>query len=185
VHQSLELYRVLKDRDEKAAEAKMELARELAKNTLDSTRNLSMALRESEVEEGLGPALSKLLGTTIPSEVRYAVSVEGDEALVPPHVGEQLFLILREAVRNAATHSGASQITVELDVSPERAIGRVDDDGRGFDPEAVGNGRTGGLRSMRERASLLGGSFGLTPESRDRGTRVEVVVPLAPPGGEL
>lgn len=178
VYQSLELYRVLKDRDEVAAEAKIELARELTKNALDSTRDLSMALRDSEVEEGLGPALSKLLGTTIPPEVRYAVSVEGDESLLPPRARDQLFLVLREAVRNAALHSGADQITVEMEVSPERALGRVEDDGRGFDPEVVENGATGGLRSMRERASLLGGRLGLTTGAGDRGTKVEVVVPL-------
>lgn len=178
VHQSLELYRAFKDHDGEAAEAKIELARNLAKNALDSTRDLSMALRDSEVEEGLGPALSKLLGTIIPPEVRYAVSVEGDESLVPPRARDQLFLILREAVRNAALHSGARQIAVELDVSSQRALGRVEDDGRGLDPEAAGNGATGGLRSMRERASLLGGTLALKPGAGDHGTRVEVVVPL-------
>jgi signal transduction histidine kinase len=58
--------------------------------------------------------------------------------------------------------------------------GRVEDDGEGFDPEAVGKATPSwgvGLRSMRERAEMLGGS--LRVDSRPgAGTRVELRVPL-------
>ncbi len=66
VHQSLELYDVLKESSPSQAGVKMDLAREMAREALDSTRNLSRELRSPEVEDGLSSALSNLLETTVP-----------------------------------------------------------------------------------------------------------------------
>ena len=175
VRQNLELYEVLKDRDPGAAASKMELAKQEATASLRSTRDLSMMLRRSEVEGGLTRALAGLEETTVPMGVSYASSVAGDESLVPSHIGNQVFLILREAVRNAAAHSGCTGIAVRLEVTEEGVIGTVEDDGRGFEIERVSAG--GGLRSMGERASLVGGTFRLRPASGG-GTRIEITVPL-------
>ena len=94
----------------------------------------------------------------------------------PGHVRDQVFLVLREAVRNAVFHSGCGSLSVGLDIAPESIVGSVEDDGRGFDP-ADGD-RGVGLRSMRERAALLDGALRLDCKP-GRGTRVEVSVPLA------
>ena len=175
VHQSLELHEALKERDPPVAEAKMELARKMAKEALTSTRNLSMELRHQEVRRGLEAALADLLRNIVPPTVRSELVVEGDETLIPPHVRNQLFLILREALRNAVAHSECDQIVIELDITPQRVAGSVEDDGRGF---KTGDERPGGgLRSMEERAELLGSTFDMSSEP-GAGTRVEVCVPL-------
>ncbi len=178
VRQNLELYEVLRDRNPKAAAAKMELAKEEAKASLKSTRDLSMMLRRSEVEDGMANALAGLKGTTVPMGVRYGSTVTGDEGLVPPHMGNQIFLVLREAVRNAVNHSDCERVEVCLEITREGVIGTVEDDGRGFEPDGTHAG--GGLRSMEERASLVGGTFGLRSVPNE-GTRVEVSVPLSGP----
>jgi len=152
----------------------MEQAKEEATSALSATRDLSMMLRRPEVEDGISRALSDLLETTVPPEVRYEVSVEGDEAAVPPHVANQVFSILREAVRNAVTHSGCGRVTVGLRVGPNGVTGAVEDDGQGFEGE--GNGGVG-LRAMRERAALLGGALRVSSKP-NAGTKVEVSVPL-------
>ncbi|MDP8952198.1 MAG: PAS domain S-box protein [Actinomycetota bacterium] len=175
VHQSLELHGALKESDPEKARSKMELAREMAKEALNSTRNLSMELRQREVPRGLEAALTDLLGDVVPPAVRPDLLVEGDEALVPPDTRNQLFLILREAVRNAVAHSGCERIKVRLSITPQRAFATVEDDGRGFDPEGARSG--GGLRSMRERTSLLGAAFKLS-SAPGAGTKVEASIPL-------
>jgi PAS domain S-box-containing protein len=175
VRQNLELYEVLRDRNPEAASKKMELAKQEAKASLKSTRDLSMMLRRSEVEEGLARALEGLKQTTIPPGVGYESTVTGDESLVPPHIGNQIFLILREAVRNAVNHSGCGSVAVQLQITKERVIGTVEDDGQGFEPEGAHAG--GGLRSMKERASLVGGAFRLRSVS-EGGAKIEVTVPL-------
>jgi signal transduction histidine kinase len=91
-----------------------------------------------------------------------------------------LYRILQEALNNARRHAGAKRIVVRLVASHPNLILRVEDDGRGFEPEsrlveALAEKRLG-LWSMRERARLLGGR--LTIRSRPgAGTRITVEVP--------
>jgi PAS domain S-box-containing protein len=175
-HQSLQLHDVLAGKDARRAEAKLDLAREMIKASLESTRNLSAELRRVDAEDGLEAELRHLLDVSVPPGIRAGIRVSGDEADVPGHVRGQLFLVLREAVRNAVSHSGCGSLSVGLDITPESVVGSVEDDGRGFDP-ADGDGGVG-LRSMRERAALLDGALRLDC-GPGRGTRVEVSVPLA------
>ncbi|MDQ5810316.1 MAG: PAS domain S-box protein [Actinomycetota bacterium] len=177
VHQSLELHEALKTSDPKKAAAKMQLARRIVKEALESTRNLSMELREPEVRRGLEAALANLLRDLVPPNIESSLSVEGDEAPVPPEIRSQLFLILREAIRNAVTHSGAAHIAVEVDTGQERVVGRVEDDGSGFDPDEIRTTGTGGLRAMSERATLVGATLDLSSVP-GRGTTIQLSVPL-------
>jgi PAS domain S-box-containing protein len=181
VHQSLELYEVFKEGKPSQAESKMKLARDTTREALDLTRNISRELHNTEAGDGLSSALSNLLKTAVPPGLESSISVEGDESLIPPRIREQLFLILREAVRNVVSHSEAGQLGIEVRVSPERVVGRVEDDGRGFEGTSEGDGDNGvpgrGLHSMRERAELVGGSVRLS-STPGAGTRIEASVPL-------
>ena len=175
VHQSLELHVALKESDAERAEAKLELAKATAKEALHSTRNLSMELRQPEVRQGLRAALSDLLQDVVPPAVDSRIIVDGDEDRVPPDLRNQRFVIMREAVRNAVAHSGCANIVVGLSISPERVVGYVEDDGRGFDAAEPRWG--GGIRSMRERAALAGAKLEISP-APNGGTKVMVSVPL-------
>ena len=177
-HQSLQLYEVFERSDPAQAAAKLDLAKRMTKTALESTRNLSMELRRSEAEEGLVEALRDLLDVSVPEGIRAELQARGEESRVPPHVRGQLFLILREAVRNAAAHSGAVRITVVLDVTPERVVGSVEDDGRGLPREDGAAADSGvGMRSMRERAALVGGDVVIVSDPGG-GTKVEASIPL-------
>lgn len=174
---NLELYEMYKTRYPSKARAKLELAKRTAQQALESTRGLSSELRNSLADEGLEVALSDYLRLVVPAGVNARISVEGDESLVPPEIRDELFLVIREAIRNALAHSGARTIRVEVSTTRDRVSAAVEDDGRGFDSgEAPWSGGTG-LVSMRERTSLLGGALALTALS-EGGTRVEVSVPL-------
>ena len=178
-HQSLQLYEALAKRDPVRAESRLRTAREMTKSALEQTRNLSMELRRSETENGLVPALRGLLEIAVPDDVIAELSASGGEARLSDHQRGQLYLILREAVRNAVKHSDCHRITVGLEVTPEEATGYVEDDGRGFG----GNGEGGlGLRSIKERAALLEGGTEVycSPEG---GAGVRVRLPLLNGGG--
>jgi len=174
-HQSLELHQALKRTDPEAASAKMSLAKQSTVEAMNLTRDLARELRGAEVRGGLSAALSGLIEAAVPPGVERAVCVEGEEALVPPHAREELFVILREGVRNAVSHSEAGRIEVGVRVCAEGVVGHVEDDGRGFAEE---EGATrGGVRSMRERAGLVGGTFELCSAS-GVGTSIRVTIPL-------
>ncbi len=98
------------------------------------------------------------------------------------------------ALGNAVSHSGAENVRVTLTYLDDMVMLDVFDDGRGFDPAAVGRppagpgkephgGGTGyGLRAMRDRAAALGGT--LTVESAPQeGTAVAATLPM-PGDGE-
>lgn len=177
VYQNLELVEVLKDKDPPQAGKKLELIRGMTREALDSVGDLSAELRRSVGREGLEAALSDLLPILVPEDVEASVSIKGDETPVPDYVKEELFLILREAIINAASYSGAGRIRIELSTEQDLIQAEILDDGQGFDPEGEEFTPGTGIESMTERANLLGGSFRLNPE-QGTGTRVEVRVPL-------
>ena len=63
---------------------------------------------------GLEAALSELLSGSVPPGMTHELSVEGGVEEAAAEVREELFLVLREAVRNAVAHSGASKLRVEV-----------------------------------------------------------------------
>lgn len=177
VHQNLELYKALKSSNLSRAEGKLELAQQAAWDALRATKELSLDLRRSVVEEGLEGALSDLLSAIVPPEVRASVSIRGDEALLQPHVRDELFLIMREAIRNTLNHSRANTIRVELSTSPNLVYAAVKDDGCGIDAARAGSAAGTGLKSMEERVYFLGGTLCISSELGG-GTAVEVRIPL-------
>jgi PAS domain S-box-containing protein len=182
-HQSLELHAALREADTARAEERLRLAAESTRLALDQTRALSAELKrlqEEELEDGLEAAFRTLAGTAVPDSMEVEVSVSGEEPEVPNAIAMQVYLAMREAIRNAVKHSGCSRIGVTLDVGDGEVVGSVEDDGEGFDPEAVGKATPSwgvGMRSMRERAEMLGGSFRIDSKP-GAGTRVELRIPL-------
>ncbi|WP_273846960.1 sensor histidine kinase [Rubrobacter calidifluminis] len=175
VNQSLELYAATRDRDPEQAQSKLSQAREANLEAIEAARELALDLRQSGAGEGLQVALENLGRASIPPGMRYEVSFEGDEEMIPRHVRDQLYMILREGVRNAVSHSGGDLVEVEVRISPREVVAAVTDSGSGFDPRRVR--RRVGLHSMRERASLLGGSFEIS-SSPGGGTKAVTKVPL-------
>ena len=147
VHHSLQLHEAYEERGapEKAAQ-KLELAKRMAEEAIDQTRDLSSALASGEAARGLETELLELLCGLVPPGMTHELVVEADvEEAVAAEACEQLFLVLREAVRNAVSHSGAGRLSVQVRTDRERLVGIVEDDGRGFDrkprdrPEAGGS----------------------------------------------
>ena len=177
IHQSLQLYGAFAERDPEAAAQKIELAKRMTKEAIEETRDLSLALRADEGGKELKAALSELLRDIVPPGMNRQLSVVGDEAPVSAGVREQLFLVLREAVRNAVSHSEAARVSVQVRTDSERIVGVVEDDGRGLDQERCERSEAGGLAYMAERASLMGGSCSIE-SAPGEGTRVETSFPV-------
>lgn len=179
VHQSLELHEAFKHSDPDKAAQKMELARSTTVEAMRWTRDLSEMLRVPPSEGEMRPRLARMLSQDVPERIATHLIVEGVDLAVPPVVREQLFLVLREAVRNAVSHSGAEEVRVSVAVGRQEIVGAVEDDGRGFEQVAPEDPtRRGGLRYMTERAELHGG--GCSVESvAGKGTRVVASFPLS------
>jgi ligand-binding sensor domain-containing protein len=113
----------------------------------------------------------------IRSSMTVTFSVVGDAREIHPIVRDEIYRIGYEAIRNACTHSGASQLEVELIYAHDLTL-RVSDNGIGIDPAIADKGKDGhfGLQGMRERAARIGGNLTLGSSSSS-GTEIKLVVP--------
>ena len=106
--------------------------------------------------------------------VRVEVVRTGDAAL--DERVRTLVLAAREAMANAARHSGADEASVFVDAGPSRIAVYVRDRGAGFDPEAVAADRRGIVESIRGRMERVGGTATIV-SAPGEGTDVELELP--------
>ena len=91
-----------------------------------------------------------------------------------------LFRAVEELLLNVAKHAGAPRARVTVTRLNDHVAVRVEDDGRGFDPDRVASAGTPvgfGLLKLRERASFIGGSLQVDSEP-GRGATLTLTVPL-------
>jgi PAS domain S-box-containing protein len=98
-------------------------------------------------------------------------------SILPLAVGLSLFRVLQEALHNAIKHSGVKRIEVQLREESGEIHLTVSDSGRGFDVEAVKQGKGLGLTSMRERVRLVNGTISVESKLLG-GTTIHVRVPF-------
>ncbi len=105
----------------------------------------------------------------------FPIAVEcvtvGDAPLTPRLA--ELVKAAREAMLNAAKHSGAAVVDVYAEVEPDRVEVFVRDRGCGFDPDAVASDRMGVRGSIMDRMTRHGGVARIRSDP-DRGTDVRL-----------
>jgi signal transduction histidine kinase len=159
----------------------LDQARVQIRLTLDEARQAVWDLRHTQLEGELAGMLRDFV-RQLSSEQDVPVRVELAGSPVPLESGtvRSLFLVAREAVRNAVTHSASRQISIRLCFDAAEVRLEVVDDGRGFTPpgrELEARGHYG-ILGMRERVEQLGGKF-LLHSSPGSGTVVVARLPLS------
>jgi two-component system sensor histidine kinase UhpB len=152
-------------------------AKQAVRRALDEVRRISSELRPEMLEQlGLVSALTELT-TTFSRVSGVQVERQFGQALpkLEPDAELAIYRIAQESLTNVARHAQATRVTVALEQGFDSVVLRVVDDGRGFagDPE-----EHGGLRSMRERALLIGGALAIKRASPN-GVDVRLEVPAA------
>ena len=151
---------------------------ESVSSAMEIARDLSHDLRSRDPLSSIHAALTTFVESVGASSTTVDIRVNGDEGWIPPSYRGEVFLILREALRNAFTHAETEQVIVILDVAPHEVRAVVGDHGKGFDTYAVAVVKqSSGLASMRERAELLGGALRISSHP-PYGTNVEFRIPL-------
>ncbi len=149
------------------------------RQVVQTLQQFSVELRRTVEAGGLERALRAYLAANVEPGVTTAVRPRGRLDALPADVSEEVYLIMREAARNAVRHGDPSHLEIEIEVTDRTLRATLTDDGRGFVPVAAP--LTGGLSAMKERATALNGR--LTASSAPgAGTRVEVRVPLVESG---
>lgn len=142
---------------------------------------LALQLRPTSLDDnGLSGALAALLDawsqrTGIIPELHLS-GVDRDR--LPPDIEVVLYRIAQEALSNVMAHASARGLSLIVDRREGEVRMVVEDDGRGFDAQAVSDaGADLGLRSMKERAAQFGGTVAFE-SAAGCGTSVFVRIPL-------
>jgi signal transduction histidine kinase len=139
-------------------------------------RRLVYELRPPSLDElGLPGAIETFLqqiNNHSPTQVSFR-SDSGALADLPAAVEVAVYRLVQEGVNNVLRHAQAKTCTVECQRSQGWLTLKICDDGRGIPANALGGV---GLRSMRERAEELGGSFAIAP-GQPAGTVLTALLP--------
>ena len=173
-----------------AAASQLEAVSRVVGDTLSEVRTLAHRLRPLPIEQfGLTDCLGNLIqevaeSSAIPIDRR----LEQVDDVFPGEQATMVYRILQEALNNLVKHSGATAATVSLERDLHCVRLRVEDNGCGFDKNAIVGPRKVrdglGLTSIEERVGMLGGTLEIRA-SPGKGTVLQLEFPLAESAGLL
>jgi signal transduction histidine kinase len=180
---ALETVSVAPAKDAEEVKARVAAIKPLAVRMLEEVRKLTLDLRPTVLDDlGLIPAIRWYAENRLkPQGIKVQLETAGIESRLPQELETTLFRVVQEAITNIARHSEAENVVITLDLSKTSVVIEVEDDGKGFDLNAVSRnvekGQGLGLMGMRERVALFSGilSIDTTPAS---GTQLRIEVPL-------
>lgn len=158
-----------------SAEPKIQDTKNLVSKAINDLRNLSHSLHGDIIAElGLQESIAnelKIIESTRAFETELKIT--GAVFKLDTKKEMILFRIVQEALNNCIKYSEAKKLTVLLQYQPQLFILQVQDDGKGFDAtQNIGIG----LKSMLNRAQLIGGAFNLQ-STQGKGTVVTIELP--------
>ena len=144
-----------------------------AMGTFQKVRNFIFELRPMMLDDlGLAPTIRKYADAfREQTGLDVIVTVTGSERRLEPYIEVMIFRAIQELIGNASRHSQATIVKVHLDMAENIVRVSVDDNGKGLDVEAVQHGNSLGLKLIKERSEMLGGSFEID-SAAGKGTRV-------------
>ncbi len=167
-----ELAGKLMDRDPQRAGNEIREVEQISRQALSEVRDAIRGYRS----QGLVAELTQAKATLETAGV--AVKCETVKVALPALQESVLSMAVREAVTNVVRHAEARHCSLRLETQNGSCRLEIEDDGRGGFP-AEGNG----LRGMRERVEMLGGTLNRDSQA---GTRITITLPLkeVPPKAE-
>ncbi len=158
-------------------EKKLSDTKQLISKAINDLRDLSRSMHGDRIAElGLHQSITDELQILQNSgEFETHIKITGETYKLLPQKEMVLFRIVQEALNNCIKYSKAKSISVELDYGKEKFSLTVTDNGIGFDTHV----KTGiGLKSMQNRAALIGGVFNLQSTSNN-GTTISIELPTS------
>jgi signal transduction histidine kinase len=174
----LQISAIARDEKDPDRAARLNTLRDAAEQLTEEVRLLASSVHPRVLDDlGIVAALKKLARDTSRAS-GIEVKLSGPDLLpLPQPIASVLYRVANEATRNAVAHAGAKSVHISLQRSDDLASVEVTDNGSGFDVQEAMRRRPGmGLFTMRERVSLVDGTFEVRSDSN--GTTVAAVIPL-------
>jgi len=148
-----------------------------AMGTFQKVRNFIFELRPMMLDDlGLIPTIRRYADTfKEQTGLEVNVTISGTERRLESYLEVMVFRAIQELLGNAARHSQATLIKINVDITDDLIRVGVDDNGKGFDIDSV-QGQSLGLKLIRERTEMLGGNFEVD-SATGKGTRILFSLP--------
>ncbi|MEO7393400.1 MAG: PAS domain S-box protein [Chitinophagaceae bacterium] len=88
-----------------------------------------------------------------------------------------IFRVFQEALTNVTKYAQAQQVNASLNLTGNKIVFSIEDDGKGFDIKLLINRRSFGILGMRERVASVKGKFKLI-SSPGKGTKILLTIPV-------
>lgn len=146
--------------------------------TIDETRRISNNLMPAALSEfGLTSALRNICNDVSEnSEIEVLFATEGDTSGLSTKQKTYIFRIGQESLTNILKHSNAKNASILLISSDKEIELLISDDGHGFDVDKVNLKRSNGLVNIKDRVSLLKGTFAIESNNTN-GTKLTITIP--------
>ncbi len=93
------------------------------------------------------------------SGIEVRLITTGMEQRFESYIEVMVFRAIQELLGNIVLHSQASQVIIQMDSSPNGLRVSIEDNGKGFEVDKVAEKGGMGLKVIRDRVQMLGGSF--------------------------
>ncbi len=176
--QALSSYENVKSMPQSKEQA--EWIKNTALSVSDELRRLSQDLRPGILDNlGLIPALRWLVTGLSQDNINARIEIKGITRTLSPEADINIFRIVQEALNNIRRHSKATEVSVNMEYSPDTINLMIQDNGIGFSlPRTTSDLTSGGklgLAGMQQRVNFLNGVFILDSEP-GKGVNISIVL---------
>ncbi len=167
------------DVDPPQARTELDNLKVAAMSTFQKMRNFIFELRPMMLDDlGLVPTIRRYADTfKEQSGLDINVTVTGNERRLEPYLEVMIFRALQELLGNAARHSQASLVKIQVDMGDSQVNLTVYDNGKGFEPDLMEKEGRLGLKLIKERVEILGGFFKVD-SAPGKGSRFTLAFPV-------
>lgn len=168
---------------EKQASTQLNQIQDLIQTTSDSMYDLILALRPSGLDDlGLVIALRTHAERVFDGTgIEFEINAETFEGRLPSEIEIAIYRLFQEALNNIIRHASAKHVYLQLTRHNGVFEGKIEDDGRGFNPEEVHlyreQPRGLGLLGMQERVEQFGGTLDISSQYGN-GTIIKIRIPF-------
>jgi two-component system sensor histidine kinase DegS len=172
----------LLDIDATRAKDELNNLKNAAMSTFQDVRTFIFEIRPMMLDDlGLFPTIRRYIDNykeQVNAEIN--LTMKGAERRLQPYLEVMIFRGLQELIGNAVKHNadtpGKVQVTVQVMVDDSNIRVTVSDNGKGFDPSLASKEGRIGLKLIRERAEMLGGSLEID-STIGKGSKITFQVP--------
>jgi signal transduction histidine kinase len=180
----MQLFYLLETSEDDYTRQKLAMLHELMGKTIGDLRSISHTLNTNLITRiGLTDSIDRELEYVRSGrQVKCDLKITGTQFALPPEKELLIFRIAQEAISNILRHAGAKNIHVLLSYESNSFTLSIADDGIGFDPDTLAEGKGIGLINMYERAKILQGTLTIKRAAENGGSIISLTVNHQPNG---